>query len=305
MKIKNIFKTLAMMALVLFASCSKEEINDSQNNGLITLTVPAIQGFGDENVQSRTVFDLNGEIPKVAWEVGDIIYIGYINTDKGGGLGGKSLTYLKEEGLITEFKCMSVDEDTNIATFEGSSIVENANIAIYTKIPEKVTVYYKGTDQYGLKCNVNEVPISVDNSHLAGNDLLVSVFNTTDKKLNFKRVFGLVKFEFTFPEAVSGSGTFSCDQLKLTGTANIEIATGKIGTANDGSLSISDISVNGNSITFYSLTPFVKITKNTPIIYNWEIGGKKYSATKTYEVDMRLQVNKATKISADLQEVAQ
>lgn len=304
MKTINIFKAAAIMALVLFASCSKEEIKDSQENGVITLTVPAIEGFGGENAQSRTVFEFaEGDVtpPKVKWEVEDIIYIGYIATGTGAA-GNKSLTQLLQDNKFTRFKCTNVDETTNVATFEGPSIVENANIAIYTQRPDDVLTYYRDNEtrlQYGVRCNVDNFEISSDNSHLAKNDLLVSVFNTTDKTLSFKRVFGLIKFEFTFPEEVSGTGTFSCDKLKQTGVAYID--NNAVTANNTGSnLTINDISVEGNSLTFYTFAPMVNNRKTPTIKYTFQIGDKTYSASVTYTKDALIRANQATKISADL-----
>lgn len=301
MKTRNIFKAAAMVALVLFASCSKEEIKDSQDNGLITLTVPVMEGFGDENAQSRTVFEFSdGDVtpPKVKWEVGDIIYIGYIDPS---GTGNIALSDLYDKGDFTIFTCKSVDAETNIATFEGPSIVENANIAIYTQKPDEVLTYYKDKTkgQYGVRCNVDEFKISSDNSHLAKNDLLVSTFNTTDRILSFKRVFGLIKFEFTFPETVSGTGTFSCDKLKQTGVAYID--NNAVTANNTGSnLTINDISVEGNTLTFYTFAPMVNNRNNPTITYTFQINDKTYSASVTYTKDALIRANQATKISADL-----
>ncbi len=303
MKTRNIFKVAAIMALVLFASCSKEEIKDSQSKDVITLEASALQALGENGqTQSRISFDIpsDGSVPKVSWVEGDIIYIGYINPT---GTSGLALSKMLDDGNFTTFKCVKVDKNTNIATFEGTSIIENANIAIYTQIPEKVYSFYKDSYQYGVRCSVGETPISGDNSHLAKNDLLVSTFNTTDKKLNFKRVFGLVKFEFTLPESVSGVGTFSCDKLKLVGTANITTSTGDFApNSTSTALTLNDISVNGSLLTFYTLTPRVNNRKKPTITYTFQINDKTYSASVTYENDALIRENKATKISATLTE---
>ena len=308
MKTKNIFKAAAMMALVLFTSCSKEEIKDSQDNGLITLTVPAIQGFGDENAQSRTVFDFapdDATPPKVKWEKDkDVIYIGKTSLDNA----GQTLQSLIDKGDFIEFKCVNVDEN-NTATFQGKSLIEGSNVAVYTKIPDKVTAMKKtvsGVEYYGFQCDANAVAIKDDNTHLAENDLLVSDFNTTDKKLKFGRAFGLVKFELTLPEGISGTGTFSCDNFRLK--ARIYNQIDKNGYFSVDGHSETNFKVDNlivgedHKITFYSLVPFIKVLANNEIVYKFTIGEKTYSATASYTSVVRINVNKATKISATLTE---
>lgn len=309
MKTRNIFKAAAIMALVLFASCSKEDIKDSQDNGLITLTVPAMEGFGDENAQSRTVFEFSdGDVtpPKVKWEEGDIIYIGKTSLENR----GKTLKSLIDKGDFEDFKCVNVDEN-NIATFQGELIPEGSNVAVYTQIPDKVSCTTKDVEikengvvvdtktYYAFQCAANAVKIENDNSHLAKNDLLISVFDTENPNLNFKRVFGLIKFEFTFPETVSGTGTFSCDKLRQTAVAyiaNNEVVPNNISAT----LKIDNITVEGNSLTFCSFAPMVNNRKTPTIKYTFQIGDKTYSASVTYTQDALIRANQATIIKADL-----
>lgn len=222
MRLKNIFKTVTMMTILtsVISSCSKEEINQNQNDKKIILNASAIQAFGEDIPESRTSFEIpevsTDLAPKVKWVIGDKIYIGSIKDIED----GKTLKELIDNGEFTTFECIEVNETTNVATFEGTSINNDADIAVYSQIPDKVikaTKVKNGTEYYpALTCSVNEVPISDDLSHLAKNDLLVSTFDVTDKKLNFGRYFGLAKFEFTFPTEVEGIGVFYCDELRLT-----------------------------------------------------------------------------------------
>ena len=146
MKTRNYFKAAAMMAMVLFASCSKEEIKDTQDNGLITLEVPALQSFngnGNGQAQSRIAFDIpaDGSVPKVRWEVGDNIYIGKIDADT---KSGEILQNLITNGDFTVFTCTSVRGD-NKATFQGEKLVAGSNLAVYTEKPNKVITDLLGT----------------------------------------------------------------------------------------------------------------------------------------------------------------
>ena len=295
MKTRNIFGRVALMALVIFSSCSKEDVKTT--NDVVILEVPGLQQLdGEENQsQSRTSFELEGAAPKVKWIKGDEIYIGYINPKSGA---GKELTTFIENGNLIKFTCTSVDDNTNIATFEGASIPDNANIAVYTMIPGSVYNHYKSNDgaTYGVKCRANAVSIKADNSHLAENDLLVSVFNSTDNKLDFKRLFALAKFDFTLPESVTEtSGTFSCDRFKLMvrGAISVESPDDPISVDNSESFENIVVPVNGNKISFYSLIPKVTIKnetntnnenygKGTKITYTIKIGENTYTAEKDY-----------------------
>lgn len=294
MKTRNIFGTVAIMVLAMFCSCSKEDVKTT--NDAVVLEVPGLQqldGEGNQS-QSRTSFELEGAAPKVKWIKGDEIYIGYINPKSGA---GKPLTtFIDNENLI-KFTCKSVDEN-NIATFEGASIPDNANIAIYTLHPENVFNHYQTNDgnTYGVKSRANVVNIKDDNSHLAENDLLVSVFNSTDRKLDFKRLFALAKFDFTLPESVTETtGTFSCDRFKLMARGAISVASPNDPIYIDNSEKFENIvvPVNGNKISFYYLIPKVTIKnetkesnenygKGTKITYTIKIGENTYTAEKDY-----------------------
>lgn len=302
MKTKHFLRIATIIAIIVIgSSCSDEEIIIRQDGEKITLSVPAIQTLGDEAPQSRTVFDVEGTAPKVRWLTGDTIYIGRMES---GTTNATPLRQLINEGRFTAFVCTSVDDKTNTATFEGTSIVGNSNIAVYTQIPDKVSTSQKG-DYFGLQCKVNEVPICDDLSYLAKNDLLVSAFNMSDKKLKFGRVFGLVRFEFTLPEEVQGTGVFSCEQLKLMGRAYSQLTEDgyfKVDNKSEPNLSISGISVKGKSLRFYSLVPSINISANTTVTYTLEVGEKKYYATKTYNDKVSIAGNSAVIIKADMKE---
>lgn len=302
MKTRHLLRIMAILAMIVIcASCSDKEMIIPQNGEKITLTVPAMQAFGDDTPQSRTVFDVDGTAPKVRWLIGDTIYIGRMES---GIANATPLRQLINEGRFTVFVCKSVDNATNTATFEGTSIVRNANIAVYTQIPDKVSTSQKG-EYFGLQCRVNEVPICDDLSYLAKNDLLVSTFNVSDKKLKFGRVFGLVRFEFTLPEEIHGTGVFSCEQLRLMGRAYSQLTDDgyfKVDNKSEPDLSISGISVNGNFVAFYSLVPSIKIEAETPVTYTFEMGEKKYYATKTYSNKVSIAGNSAVIIKADMRE---
>ena len=153
MKKRNYLKAAAMMAMVLFASCSKEEIKDTQDNGLITLEVSALQSFngnGNGQAQSRIAFDIpaDGSVPKVRWKFGDKIYIGKIDADK---KSGEILQNLITNGDFTVFTCTSVGDKT--AIFQGENLVAGSNLAVYTEKPDKVNTYITtGMQQFGFQC---------------------------------------------------------------------------------------------------------------------------------------------------------
>lgn len=294
------FLILAIM-VVIATSCSDKEIMNSHDGERITLSVQAIQPLGSDSLHSRTVFDVGGTAPKVKWVTGDTIYIGQMET---GIANSTSLQQLINDGRLTAFVCKSVDDKTNIATFEGNTIPQNANIAVYTQIPDKVTKTQKG-ENFALQCKVNEVQVCDDLSYLSRNDLLVSTFNISDKKLKFGRVFGLVRFEFTFPEYVQGYADFSCEQLKLIGRAYNQLTDDgyfKVDHKSEPNLSVKGIPVNGKSVTFYSLVPSIRIKENTPVIYTLDIGEKKYCATKEYDNDVSIAGNSAVIIKAEMKE---
>ncbi len=310
MKTRNIFKAAAMMALVLFASCSKEEIKDSQDNGLITLTVPAIQGFGDENAQSRIAFDIpaDGSVPKVSWEVGDIIYIGENKVDYAG---KKTVQDLVDEHLFEPFECKEVINGK--ATFQGSILPANSNMAVYAEKDNlKNVVAAKKDPNIGFQCPVIE-PINDDNSHLAKNDFLVSNFNTEleNNGLKFTRAFGLVEFKFTLPqEEANAVGTFSCDNFRLTARIYNQIdKNGWFSTDGDSKtkFKVDNLKVGTDgTLTFYSLVPKINL-KNNPegsgnfpdVKYVFTIGDKTYTKTINYGRRVDIYPNKATKIAVD------
>lgn len=313
MRLKNIFKTVTMMTILtsVISSCSKEEVIQQQENEKIILNASAIQAFGEDIPESRTSFEIpevsTDLTPKVKWVIGDKIYIGSIKDIED----GKTLKELIDNGEFTTFECIEVNETTNVATFEGTSINNDADIAVYSQIPDKVikaTKVKNGTEYYpALTCSVNEVPISDDLSHLAKNDLLVSTFDVTDKKLNFGRYFGLAKFEFTFPTEVEGIGVFYCDELRLTTRVFYQIVEGylNVDNINASKLRIENINIKGNKITFYSFIVRLDINANTPVTYNIEIGDKRYSATKSYTDKMSIKGTSAFNIKADLKEISQ
>lgn len=142
---------------------------------------------------------------------------------------------------------------------------------------------------------------------MAKNDLLVSTFDVTDKKLNFGRYFGLAKFEFTFPTEVEGIGVFYCDELRLTTRVFYQIVEGylNVDNINASKLRIENINIKGNKITFYSFIVRLDINANTPVTYNIEIGDKRYSATKSYTDKMSIKGTSAFNIKADLKEISQ
>lgn len=284
MKTRNIFGTVAIMALAIFSSCSKEDVKT--NNDVVTLEVAGLQQLNGESnqSQSRTSFELEGVAPKVKWIKGDEIYIGYINPKLGA---GKPLTtFIGNENLI-KFTCKSVDEN-NVATFEGASIPDNANIAVYTLHPENVFNHYrsKGDGSYGVKSSVNAVAIDGENNtHLAESDVLISKFNNS--VIKFQRMFALAKFDFTLPEVVTETtGTFSCDRFKMQVRAAIPAASEEpIFIDNSGAFENITIPVNGNKISFYSLIPKVTIKdegNGTKITYTIKIGENTYTAEKDY-----------------------
>lgn len=314
MKTRNYFKAAAMMAMVLFASCSKEEIKDTQDNGLITLEVPALQSFngnGNGQAQSRIAFDIpaDGSVPKVRWEVGDKIYIGKIDADT---KSGEILQNLITNGDFTVFTCTSVRGD-NKATFQGEKLVAGSNLAVYTEKPDKVNAYITtGMQQFGFQCLANEkvenesgVIINGDDSHLAGNDLLVSLFNETDKTLYFRRAFSFVQFVLKLPEGVTGVTRFECNQIRVMARIYAESDGQSIGTSfHDASgrldVTLQDFTVENGTLSFYSLAPRLNLKANTNITYKFTgQDGTVYTKIMSYTEARNIYPYQAVKINVD------
>lgn len=273
---------LAGLVAMSSTSCSKDEI-DVENGGIITLNVPAMPGFG-EDAQSRIVFEDTGTKPIVKWVKGDEIYLGSIN-DVADNIDLKSLI---DKGEFTTFRCVAVDEETGAATFQGTSIPADADMAVYSKIPDKVIKGVKDGSP-SISCSATAiVPKSnADLTHLAENDLLVARFDKTTNKFIastnptndnhkgqvFARVFGLYKFELTLPSGVSGT----VKNLELSTVSTIGLSQpGKIdaktdlpsasGTGNGYVVDCRNLTLQDNKLVCYALAARKGLTKDVSVL---------------------------------------
>lgn len=278
MKILNLYTVVSLfIVLVGSVSCTKEKEILAQNEEYITLNARAMSGFGDD-IQSRTVFIDDDKIPVVKWELGDEIYLGSIR----GVPDDTSLSTLISDGKFSIFRCVDVNNSTGEATFRGTSIPENADMAVYTKIPEQVKKITNG--KAGLSCPTCYVSPknNGDLTHLSDNDMLVSQY-VPGKPLNFYRVMWLGKFVITLPEGASGE----LGKLVVEGPRNLGIAlpytikpNGAIQMNGGGDEKIEVDCKNltlddNNTVVVYSLLG--KIGVNFGVQFSLEIGGKLYS----------------------------
>ena len=301
--------------LTIATSCNRENLTNDNKDGwvingdenVITLTVPAMPGFGNE-AESRTIFDDNGTKPSVKWVVGDPIYIGYINTataDK------TLLEVLIKNGQFSEFKCTKVNTD-GTAIFTGTSIPDGADIAIYTKQPNKVMKWKQNVSNVSQlsidsPC-ITTIPKGNGNlDHLAENDLLLARFNSSDNTfvevdgVAFSRVFALGKFVMTFPAGTTGElGNFlslkttanpkAGAQLSMQGrilpyynnTSGLSQVWGISSGNYEFQIDCRNLSIVNNTVTLYSLIGISNNTfKGKNLIFNMEVGGKTYTASIT------------------------
>lgn len=293
MKMTKFFSVAALVGmLAMSASCSKDEAIETQDGEIITLSVPAMPGF-DGDAQSRTVFTDNETEPTVKWEKNDIIYLGSIKDVED----GTTLQALITSNEFTAFTCTAVDETTGAATFQGTSIPTDADMAVYSRIPDKVTISVT-VDAIALNCPATAVaPKSNDDlTHLAENDLLVAGFDTTSKTFTtsdvkgyqgkaFARVFGLYKFELTLPTNTSGTlGNLTLTEVSFTGVSKPYTKDDKTGlpaasgTGSGYKVDCSNLTLQDNVLTCYALAARKSNLKNKTLKLNLKVGEKNYSA---------------------------
>lgn len=294
------FFSLAILVgmFAMGTSCSKDEAMDTNAGEMITLSVPAMPGFGD--VQSRTVFEDNGTKPIVKWVKGDQIYLGSIKDVDD----NTKLESLIVSGEFTTFKCVAVNESTGAATFQGTSIPEDADMAVYSKNTGNVV---KITDKNAnaLSCDATNIApkSNGDLTHLADNDLLVAAFDNETKTFKasnvdgyigdvFARIFGLYKFELTLPDGVTGDlGNLTLSMVSTTGVAkpyNIDVKTGLPSASGIGSeykVDCSNLSLDGNKLVCYAFAARKSNLKNETLKLNLKVGDN------TYGVDILLSNN--------------
>lgn len=170
MKNKEFIYCLALFMLVMFfMGCSEDSITDKDtDNGYITLEVSAFPAIGD-NTLSRTGYVDNGEIMKTSWMLNDVIYIG--STE--GSESEMTMTQLLEKGNFITFICSSIDNSTGKAQFQGTSVPEGANLAIYGNKDILVT-----TDNQGFIYKLDNLTQSSGApSSLAETDFLCAKFS--------------------------------------------------------------------------------------------------------------------------------
>lgn len=286
MRKTNFFSMTALICLLtLGVSCSKDDTgvppNDDSENPSdetgFTLTIPAMPAFSDNWYGTNQE---NDERPYVGWEKFDRIFIGSIDETIED---NTSLQTLIEKGKFTGFICNSVNDD-GTATFVGENIPENANIAVYAGQPESVFKVTKTIGEanhlaFAASCNGVSPNTKSPYEHLKKNDFLVAGFDYEKKSIvfgkenyegkAFGRAYALSKFVLTLPDGVSGTlGKFESiiinedeHPVKLsswglimpynlnseTGIAETQYMTG------DFVVDCSNLSMDGNRVTFYSL----------------------------------------------------
>lgn len=300
MNLKKLFIVANLIGVVILGtSCSKENFENKSDEKIITLTVPAMPGFGDD-AASRTIFEDDGTRPSVRWSVGDPIYIGSARSTTEDLK--KTLKALTDEGKFSVFNCTSVADD-GTATFTGTFIPNGADIALYTKHPELVTKAYANSYvAFDAPCTTVAPQSNGSLEHLGDNDLMVATFNSETKTFQmgtgsysnkaFGRVFGLGKFVLNLPNGTTGVlGNFRCLSTgtgKLSSKGRVQIYnlhdnTGlpKLwGISGDYIIDCKNLEIKNNQVVFYSLLGNGNI--NGKILnFSLEVDEKTYYATIT------------------------
>lgn len=289
MKITKELTSVFFMSLVLsITSCTKNDLSEIQDEDVITLNVPAMPGFGEDTSNSRTEYIDDGIKPSVKWVVGDKIYIGSL---KNGVSNNTSLQTLIDNKKFATFECSSVDDLGN-ALFSGTFIPDDADIAVYSGVPENVKKSSKDNIPR-LSCPYNVLKITDGFEHITKNDMFAAQFDRTNLtfKTKFARTFGLIKFELKLPEGAIGDlGT-----LAISASDGVEFFpnTGVVEpyrltsnnlpqTSNTGAgfynIDCSGIKLNKGVMNCYALIPAKSVSGKQAYI-SLEVGGVTYEST--------------------------
>ena len=333
MRIINFINIATVLCMLTFGvSCTKDNSVIESSDELITLDVPAMPEFSDD-AQSRIVFADDGKRPSVSWKEGDLIHIGSIKEIPDN-------TTLKEmivDGSFATFRCVTIDEEDGTATFIGTNIPENADIAIYSMHPEnvtKVTAKSGGISTPALDAFGAAVSPKKDDcfQHLSENDFLVAGFDSQSKSFklgtegtlnenkSFARVFSIGKFVLKLPDGTSGNlGHFKSDPTdkdngvfslspngrilpyiphKNTGLCTPSELYGKL-DIDCSNLQIEEID-GKKTVIFYSFIGYSNNTKDKTLGFSLQVGDKTYK--KSIKGKGSIFTNKAIQFNLSLEE---